>query len=92
MYIDIEDINTVEKRNKVYTTQWKIIYEVIESQFFYRSDFLDDFIKKCKDNANEAINILIQVKNNIKRMVMEQGIYARVVSKSQKYLKFIATN
>ena len=29
MRIDIENINKCEKRNKVYTTQWKTIYEVI---------------------------------------------------------------
>ena len=30
MNIDIENINTFEKRNKLYTTQWRTIYEVIE--------------------------------------------------------------
>ena len=29
MSIDIENINKCEKRNKVYTNQWKTIYEVI---------------------------------------------------------------
>ena len=33
MNIDIENINTFEKRNKVYTTQWRTIYEVIEPDF-----------------------------------------------------------
>ena len=33
MKIDIENINTFEKRNKLYTTQWRIIYEVIELDF-----------------------------------------------------------
>ena len=28
--IDIENINTIEKRNKVYTTQWRTIYEFIQ--------------------------------------------------------------
>ena len=28
--------------------------------------FPDDFIKNCKNNANEAHNIPIEVKNNIK--------------------------
>ena len=31
--IDIENITTFEKRNKVYTTQWRTIYEVKESEF-----------------------------------------------------------
>ena len=34
MNIDIENINTFEKRNKVYTTQWSTIYEVIEGDYF----------------------------------------------------------
>ena len=46
MNIDIEDINNFEKRNKVYTTQWRTIYEVIEPAFFKKSDtFPDYFIK-----------------------------------------------
>ena len=31
--IDIENINTFEKRKKVFTTQWSRIYEVIEPEF-----------------------------------------------------------
>ena len=37
MNIDIENINTFEKRNKVYTNKWRTIYEVIEPEFFYKS-------------------------------------------------------
>ena len=60
MNIDIGNINTFAERNKVYSTQWRKIYKVIEPDFFKKSDtFPDDFIKKCKDNANEAINIPI---------------------------------
>ena len=45
MKFDIENINTFEKRNKVNTTQWRKIYEVIEEEYFKESDiFLDDFI------------------------------------------------
>ena len=33
MNIDIENINTNDKRNKLYTTQWRKIYEVIEPGF-----------------------------------------------------------
>ena len=33
MNIDIENINTFENRNKVYTTQWRTVYEVIEPEF-----------------------------------------------------------
>ena len=38
MDIDIENIKTFEKRNKVYTTKWRKIYEVIEPEFFEKSD------------------------------------------------------
>ena len=34
MNIDIENINTFENRNKVYTTQWRTICKVIEPEFF----------------------------------------------------------
>ena len=37
--------------------------------FFDETDiFPDDFIKHCKNNANEAHNIPIDIKNNIKIM------------------------
>ena len=65
MNIDIENINTFKHRNKVYTTQWRKIYEVIEQDYFNESDIFQT-IKKCKDNANEAIDIPIEVKNDIK--------------------------
>ena len=46
MNIDIEYINTFEKRKKLYITQWRTIYEVIKQTFFKKSDtFLDYFIK-----------------------------------------------
>ena len=46
MNIGIENIITFEKRNKLYTTQWRTIYEVIKQYFFKKSDtFLDYFIK-----------------------------------------------
>ena len=34
MKIDIENINTFEKRNEVSTTQWRKIYEVVEEDYF----------------------------------------------------------
>ena len=73
MHSDNENINTFEQINKVYTTQCSTIYEVIEPEFFRKSDtFPDDFIKKCKYNANGAIIIPIEVKNNIRQMGMEK--------------------
>ena len=34
MNVDIEIIHTFEKRNKLYKTQWRTIYEVIEPESF----------------------------------------------------------
>ena len=63
MNIDIENINTFEKRKKVYTNQWKTIYEVIEENHFKESDICpDDSMKKCKDNANESQFVPLEVK------------------------------
>ena len=33
MNINIDNIKKIENRNKVYKTQWRIIYEVIEPEF-----------------------------------------------------------
>ena len=71
MNIDIENSNTTEKRKKVYNKQWRTIYEVIQPYFFRKTDiFPDDFIKKCKHNANEAQFLPLEVKNNINKMAM----------------------
>ena len=37
MKIDIESIDTIEKRKKVYTNQWRKIYEVIEPDYFKKT-------------------------------------------------------
>ena len=92
MNIDIEKINTVENRNKLYTTQWRIIYEVIEPEFFEKSDILQTIIEKCKDNANEAQFLPLEGKNNIQQMAMEQGLYAQLVKLRRKDMKLIAAN
>ena len=93
MNIFIENINTFEKRNKVNEKQWRTIYEVIEEDYFEESGiFPDDFIKLCKDNANESQFVPLEVQNNINIMATEQGLYAQVVMLRRKYLKFIAEN
>ena len=51
--------------------------------------FSDDFMQKCKDNANDAQCIPLEMKNNIKWMEMEQELYAQVIMLRQKYLKFL---
>ena len=38
MNIYIENINTIENRNKMYTTQWRAIYKVIKPYFFKKYD------------------------------------------------------
>ena len=38
--IDIEKINTFEKRNNANTKEWRTIYKVIEEAYFEESDFL----------------------------------------------------
>ena len=39
MNIDIEKINTFEKRSKVNTTQWRKIYKVTEEAYFEEYNF-----------------------------------------------------
>ena len=72
---DIENIDTYETRTKVNTTKLRPIYEVIYEAYFIGSKlFSDDFIQECKDNSSKARDIPRNVKNNGKRMAMEQGL------------------
>ena len=43
MNIDIENIKFFEKRNKVNTTHWRKIYEVMEPYFCEKSDIFPDY-------------------------------------------------
>ena len=44
--IDIENINIIDMRHKVYTNLWRAIYEVIKQYFVYETDiFTNNFIK-----------------------------------------------
>ena len=47
-------------------------------------------MKQCKDNENEDQFIPLEVKINMKRMAMEQGLYSQVVKLHRKDLKCIA--
>ena len=50
-------------RSKVCTTLWRKISEGIEPDVCQKSEnFPNEYIKKCKDNTYEAINIPIQLK------------------------------
>ena len=91
--MDIDNINTFEKRNKVNTIKWRPIYEVIDEAYFIGSKiFSDYFMQECKDNSNEARFIPLDMKNNINQMAMEQRLYAQVIMLRWKYLKFVATD
>ena len=93
MDIDIEKISTFENINKVNTIKWRPIYEVIYEAYFIGSKmFSDDFIKERKDNSNESHDIPRKVKNNIKRMATEQGLYAKLIMLRRKDLKFVVTD
>ena len=60
MNIDINNVNKIEKRHKVCTKLWRIIYKVKQQALFYETDiFPGGFIKYSKYNANEARNIKI---------------------------------
>ena len=55
------------------------IYKVIEPNIFNKPIFPRWFFEKCRDIENEAQFVPLQVKHNIKRMIMEQGLYEKVV-------------
>ena len=63
MDVDIENINTFEKRNKVNTIKWRPIYEVIDEAYFmdYKI-FSHTFMQKCKDNTTDAQFIPLEMK------------------------------
>ena len=46
--IDIENINTFEKINKLYTNQWRKIYKIIEPDFKKKSDIFPDELKNVR--------------------------------------------
>ena len=90
----IENIDKNENSKKiVQKTKWRPIYEVIDEDYIKNSHiFTDDFITKCKQYLNEPQNISSDVKNNIKRMAMEQSLYAQVIMFWRKDLKFDAAD
>ena len=84
---DIETIDTYENITKVNITQWRPIYEVIDESYIKESNISPDyFIREYKSNSNEPRFISGDVKNNIKLLAMEQGIYAQVVKLWRKDL------
>ena len=81
---DIENINTIEKRNKVYTKLWRTIYEVIKQYFWKETDIFPDDFKNCKNTTNETQFVPLKVKKKHLKMAMEQIFYAQVVVLRQK--------
>ena len=49
-------------------------------------------MQKFKDDSNGAQFIPPEMKNNMKRMAMEQGLHAQVVMIHLKYSKFFAAD
>ena len=92
-----EDIKTIAKnensKKTVQRTKWRPIYEVIDEDYIKNSHiFPDDFTTKCKQCPNKPQNISSDVKNNMKRMAMEQSLYAQVIMFRRKDLKFDAAD
>ena len=92
-----EYIETIDKNENrkivVQRTKWIPIYEVIDEDYIKNSHiFPDDFITKCKQFSNKPQTISGVVKNNMKRMAMEQSLYAQVIKFWRKDLKFDAAD
>ena len=62
MNINIENINIIEKRHKVYTNDGGLSAKLYKKKIDETDIFPDDFIKICKNNENEAHNIPLEVK------------------------------
>ena len=54
----------LKNRNKVNTIKWR----PIKAYFMDSRLFSDDFMQKCKDNANDAQFIPLEMENNINLM------------------------
>ena len=57
MDIDIDKINTCELRNKVNTTKWRPIYEVIDEAYFMESNIFSDALCKNARIMQMKINL-----------------------------------
>ena len=86
---NIETIDKYEDKKVFNKTKWRPIYQVIDEDYIKDSTiFPDDFIRECKKKPNEPQYILVDVKNNIKLMAMEQSLYAQVIKFRRKDLLF----
>ena len=74
-----EDIETIDKNENskkiVQKTKWRTIYEVIDEDYIKNSHiFPDDLSQNVNIVQTNQKNISSDVKNNIKRMTMEQSL------------------
>ena len=54
--IDIENTTRIEDTHKHHKKHWRIIYEVIQQEFYDKTDILPEMFKNnCKNNANETL-------------------------------------
>ena len=91
---DIKFVEKNENSKKMFQNKnWRTIYEVIDTDYNQNSNiFPTDFIAKCKLYPNEPQFITQDVKNNIKRMAIEQSLYAQVIKFRRNDLKFDAAD
>ena len=82
----INNIDTYETRTKVNTTKWRPIYEVIDEAYIKESNFSLKILSENVKNSNVELDITRKVKNNIKQMAMEKGLYAQAVKLRRKDL------
>ena len=73
MNVDVENISSLKKK-------WIPIYEVIDNSYFSASKiFPTEFLDQCRNNPNKPKDITSEIKESLKRMAMEQGLYSQVV-------------
>ena len=74
MNVDVENIASKKQKN------WRTIYEVIDNSYFSATElFPTKVLDQCRNNPNEPQNIRNEIKVSLKKMDMQQGLYAQVV-------------
>ena len=61
---------------KVIKPQWRTIYNVIAEIYFGEDFFPEYFIRHCKRNATIPQNIPNEIRNKIKKLALEAGLYS----------------
>ena len=91
MNVDIENIEKIENIYKHYKKMEENLPNYTTRVLWWNWHFPDKFLRN-KKNVNKDHNIPNDVKNNIKRMAAEQGLYAKVVMLRQKNSKITKAN